>query len=40
MLHFKRNVPGGVNKDNKHLLILDGHKSHVSLGAFDLDSLH
>ena len=36
VLYFKGNVPGGVNKDNKHSLILDGHKSHVSCGALDL----
>ena len=29
-------MPRGVNKDNKHLLIVDGHKSHVSCGALDL----
>jgi hypothetical protein len=33
--HFKSNVPGGVNKQNKHLLILDGHCSHVSGTALD-----
>lgn len=33
--HFKLNVPGGVSKDNKHLIILDGHCSHVSGGALD-----
>ena len=28
--HFKNNVPGGMSKENKHLLILDGHASHVT----------
>ena len=27
--HFKNNVPRGITKENKHLLILDGHVSHV-----------
>ena len=30
LLHFKNNVPGGITKENKHLLILDGHASHVT----------
>jgi hypothetical protein len=34
--HFKSTVPGGVNKKNKHLLILDGHSSHVSATALDI----
>ena len=33
--HFKLNVPGGVSKDHKHLLVLDGHCSHVSVVALD-----
>jgi hypothetical protein len=33
--HFKENVPGGVSKQNKHLLIYDGHSSHVSGRALD-----
>ena len=28
--HFKNNIPGGMSKENKHLLILDGHASHVT----------
>ena len=28
--HFKNNVLGGMSKENKHLLILDGHASHVT----------
>ena len=28
--HFKNNVLGGITKENKHLLILDGHISHVT----------
>ena len=30
LLHFKNNVPGGITKENKHLLIIDGHASHVT----------
>ena len=28
--HFKSKVPGGMSKENQHLLILDGHSSHVT----------
>jgi hypothetical protein len=28
---FKRLIPCGLSLTNKHLLILDGHKSHVTL---------
>jgi hypothetical protein len=28
--HFKNNVPRGISRENKHLLILDGHCSHVT----------
>jgi hypothetical protein len=28
---FKRLIPGGISPNNCHLLILDGHGSHVSL---------
>lgn len=34
--HFKLNVPKGINKDHKHLLVLDGHCSHVSATALDI----
>ena len=30
LVHFKNNVPGGMFKENQHLLILDGHTSHVT----------
>ena len=30
LMHFKNNVPRGITKENKHLLILDGHASHVT----------
>ena len=33
MIHFKKNVPKGISKENKHLLICDGHKSHILLEA-------
>lgn len=33
--HFRRNVPGGVSTNNKHLLILDSHCSHISATALD-----
>lgn len=29
--HFARSVPGGVSPNNRHLLIFDGHGSHVAL---------
>jgi len=28
---FKRSIPSGVSFTNRHLLILDGHGSHVTL---------
>jgi hypothetical protein len=28
--HFKANVLGGISRDNKNLLIIDGHCSHVT----------
>ena len=31
--HFKNNVPGGISRENKHLLVLDGHCSHVTREA-------
>ncbi|KAH9314182.1 hypothetical protein KI387_022809 [Taxus chinensis] len=31
--HFARSVPGGVSPKNRHLLIFDGHGSHVALGT-------
>ncbi len=30
---LKRFIPSGISKTNKHLLILDGHGSHVTLEA-------
>ena len=30
LMHFKNNIPRGISKENKHLLILDGHASHVT----------
>ena len=30
LVHFKNNVPGGMSKENQHLLILNGHTSHVT----------
>ena len=33
--HFRLNVPGGVSTNNKHLLVLDGHCSHISARALD-----
>ena len=35
LVHFKNNVPGGMSKDNQHLLILDGHISHVTNEAIN-----
>ncbi|KAH9291763.1 hypothetical protein KI387_043047 [Taxus chinensis] len=31
LCHFARSVPGGVSPNNRHLLIFDGHGSHVAL---------
>lgn len=33
LVHFENNVSGGIFKENKHLLILDGHTSHVTYEA-------
>jgi hypothetical protein len=32
---FKRPIPSGISLTNKHLLILDGHGSHVTLEKFE-----
>jgi hypothetical protein len=32
---FKRYIPSGILITNKHLLILDGHGSHVTLEAIE-----
>jgi hypothetical protein len=32
---FKRSIPGGIYFTNKHLLIFDGHGSHVALEAIE-----
>ena len=31
--HFKEHVPGGVSLQKKHLLIVDGHKTHMTLAV-------
>ena len=31
--HFKANVPKEISRDNNHLLIIDGHCSHVTKDA-------
>ena len=33
LVHFKNSIPGGISKENKHLLIVDGHSSHVTSEA-------
>jgi len=30
---FKRSIPSGIFQSNQHLLILNGHGSHVTLKA-------
>jgi hypothetical protein len=30
LVFFKRSIPSGISLTNKHLLILDGHGSHVA----------
>jgi hypothetical protein len=32
---FKRSIPIGISIINRHLLILDGHGSHVTLEAIE-----
>ncbi len=32
---FKRSIPRGISFTNRHLLILDGHNSHVTLKAIE-----
>jgi hypothetical protein len=32
---FKKSILGGISQTNQHLLILDGHGSHVSLEAIE-----
>jgi hypothetical protein len=32
---FKRSIPSGISISNGHLLILDGHGSHVTLKAIE-----
>jgi hypothetical protein len=34
-IFFKRFVQGGISISNRHLLILDGHESHVTLKAIE-----
>jgi hypothetical protein len=35
LLFFKRSVLSGVSQTNYHLLIMDGHGSHVTLEAIE-----
>ncbi len=32
---FKRSIPSGISQTNYHLLILNGHGSHVTLEAIE-----
>jgi hypothetical protein len=32
---FKRSIPNGISLINKHLLIFDGHGSHVTFEAIE-----
>ncbi len=32
---FRKFIPWGISKNNPHLLILDGHGSHVMIEAFE-----
>jgi hypothetical protein len=32
---FSKSIPWGISQDNPHLLILDGHGSHVMIEAFE-----
>ena len=31
--HFARSIPGGASPKNRHLLIFDGHRSHVTFAT-------
>ncbi|KAH9291752.1 hypothetical protein KI387_043059, partial [Taxus chinensis] len=35
LYHFSKSVPGGVCPENRHLLIFDGHGSHVALSTIE-----
>jgi len=35
LFHFTAFVPGGVSPENKHLMILDGHGSHMVVQAIE-----
>ena len=35
LCHFVASVPGGVSPENKYLLILDGHGSHMALQTIE-----
>jgi hypothetical protein len=35
LFYFKSSIPGGISISNKHLLILDGHGSHVILETIE-----
>jgi hypothetical protein len=32
---FKRSIPSGISLTNKHLFILDGHGSHITLEVIE-----
>jgi hypothetical protein len=38
LFFFKSSIPGEISISNKHLLILDGHGSHVTLEAIEQSS--
>jgi hypothetical protein len=35
LFFFKRYIPSGISLTNRHLLILDGHGSHVTFAAIE-----
>jgi len=35
LIFFKKSIIGGVSCTNRHLLVLDGHGSHVTLEAIE-----
>jgi hypothetical protein len=35
LFSFNKFIPWGISQDNPHLLILDGHVSHVMIEAFE-----
>ena len=35
LTHFSGSIPGGVSPENRHLLVLDGHGSHIAVQTIE-----